>query len=66
MGNVNVKSEDLQKLIKDVELIKNILLEKTDEIELSDWAKKAIKEARNTPKEKYISHNEVKKKILAK
>ena len=51
----------LNKLVEDVELIKNILM---SEGELTDWAKQELIEARQR-KEK-ISHEEVEKRILAK
>ena len=55
--------EKLDKLAKDVELIKEFVL---PEGELTDWAKKELEEARKRPHSEYISLEEVKKKILAK
>ena len=58
--------KDILKMQKDIELIKEILLDEAGERELTDWAKNELEEARKTPKEEYISHEEVKKRILAK
>ncbi|MEK6880608.1 MAG: hypothetical protein AABY22_13410 [Nanoarchaeota archaeon] len=71
MENVNVKAEDLRKLIRDVAQIKEILIaEKEDremeEIELTDWAKKELEEARNRSEKEYVSLEDVKKRILSK
>ena len=51
--------DKLAKLVRDVELIKNILM---SEGELSDWARNELDEARR--RKTKISHSEVKKKIL--
>ncbi len=56
-------NKKLDRLVKDVELIKNIV---SEEGELTDWAKKELEEARKTPRSEYISHDEVKRRILAK
>jgi len=69
MENVNVKSEDLKKLMKDVAQIKEMLIaekkeRETEEIELTDWAKDELEEAR-TRKTK-ISHEEARKMLFAK
>lgn len=63
MSDVDIKHvhEDLIKLKNSVELVKNILAE---EYELSDSAKKALKEAREVPDKELISHGEVKKRFL--
>jgi len=71
MENVNVRVEDLRKLIRDVAQIKKILIaekekNEMEEVELTDWAKNELKIARETPEEEYISHEEVKKRILVK
>lgn len=55
--------KDLETLKRDVALIKHILCE---EGSLTDYAKKAIKIARVTPRAAYISHAEVKRRILRK
>lgn len=55
--------EDLIKIRRDMELIKNILL---SEGELTDYAKNELTEARMIAREKCLSHEEVKKRILAK
>ncbi len=56
-------NEKLAKISRDVELIKNILMSAG---ELSDWAKNQLEIARKTPRSEYISHEEVKKRILSK
>ena len=53
--------EDLEILKRDISVIKHILLE---EGELTEEAIKRLEEARKTPKEDYISHEELKKKLL--
>ncbi len=69
MENINVKTEDLRKLISDVAQIKEMLLaqkgeKEIEEIELTDWAKKELEEARKSKKK--ISHEEVERIILRK
>ena len=63
-----VKSEDLKKIKEDLELIKEILFYNKNiadpEGELSDWAKKELKEARETPEGEYVSSEEIKKEFL--
>lgn len=71
MEYVNVKSEDLKKLIEDVAQIKEIIMsqleeKEMEEIELTDWAKKELEEARNRPEKEYISLDDLKNKILSK
>ena len=73
METTNTKTsnpEDLKKLMEDVTLIKEILFFnkniKDPEGELSDWAKKEFKEARETPEEEYVSLEAVRKMILSK
>lgn len=61
-----IKKEDIERIKSDLEIIKNLLLRKDPEGELSDWAKKALKESRARPESEYISLEEVKRKILAK
>ena len=53
--------EEIKKLIIDVALIKNALL---NEGELTDWAKEELEDARK--RNRKISHEEVKKLILEK
>ena len=71
MENVNVKSEDLRKLIRDVAQIKEILIaekkeREMEEIELTDWAKSELEEARNRSEKEYVSLENVKKRIFSK
>ncbi len=59
MENVNVKAEDLKKLIRDVAQIKEMLVtekeeREMEEIELTDWAKKELEDARK--RKTKISH----------
>lgn len=53
--------KDLEELKQDMALIKHIL---SEEGKLSDYAKKSLGEARKTPDSEYISHKELKKRIL--
>lgn len=69
MEYINVKSEDLKKLIEDVAQIKEIIMSQVEEkemeeIELTDWAKKELEEARKR-KEK-ISHEKVREMLFTK
>ena len=69
MENVNIKTEDLKKLIRDVTQIKEMLIEEKEkremeEIELTDWAKNELEEARK--RKTKISHAEAKKMLFAK
>ena len=50
-----------QTTTKDVTLIKNILIE---EYELSDWAKKELREARKVPENELVDLEYVKKRLL--
>ncbi len=65
---VNVKATDLKVLIKGVEEIKALLISQQNcpdpEGELSDWAKKELEEARETPETDYISMEEIEKEFL--
>ena len=53
--------EDMEIVKKDIALIKHILIE---EGELTEEAVKDLEEARKTPKKEYISHEELKKRLL--
>ena len=66
MENVNVSAEDLKKLIRDVAQIKEMLAEEKGEIELTNWAKEELEEARNRSEKEYVSLENVKKRILSK
>ena len=63
MESVTIGKEDLKKLMRDVELIKNILV---SEGELSSWAKNELREARDIPDSENISIDALEKKIRAK
>jgi len=43
---------DIMELKKDIEFIKNAI---SENFELSDYAKKALKEARKTPESEYVN-----------
>jgi len=69
MENINVRVEDLKKLMRDVSQIKKILLSEREEkemkeIELTDWAKNELEEARK--KKTKISHEKAGKILFAK
>ena len=69
-SEIHLMREDLMKLRRDMEIVKKILISQKrvedDAGELTDWAKNEIEEARKTPESKYVSLEEVKKKILKK
>ena len=48
---LEVVNKNIERLYSEVELIKNIL---SEEYELSEWAKKELKKARETPESEYI------------
>ncbi len=56
-------NEKLARLVRDIELIKNILMA---EGELTDWAKNELGRARATSESEYIPIEESKKIILKK
>lgn len=69
MENINIRSEDLKKLIQDVTQIKEMLIAEKEakgmeEIELTAWAENELKEARN--RKVKISHEEARKMLFAK
>ncbi len=49
--DTNTLHRDMEKIRKDLELIKNILL---SEGELTEWAKNSLKEARKENESKYV------------
>ncbi len=64
-------NEKLAKLSRDVEIIKEMMIVQKEsgemeEIELTDWAKAELEEARKRPHSEKISHEEVKRMILEK
>ena len=65
-----IKHEDIQRLIEDVEMLKDIVLSNSNmedpEGELTDWAKEQLRIARATPLSEYISLEEVEKKIRSR
>ena len=68
MENINVKAEDLKKLMRDVAQIKEMLVTEKEEreIELTEWAKNELKDARNRSEKEYVALEDVKKRILSK
>jgi len=67
---IRINNSDFKRVMADIELIKHMLLAKNcpadSEGELSDWARKELAEARNTPDSENISLEEMEKLILAK
>lgn len=67
-GMMNVDANDVKQLVRNVEMIKAILLSHRSypdpEGELSDWAKRELAEARKTPDSELLSSEEVKKEFL--
>lgn len=63
MTDVEIKHmhEDIEVLKRDMAIIKHIL---SEEGELTEQAKKDLEEARKTPRSKFISHEDLKKKLL--
>jgi len=69
MENVNIKAEDLKKLIIDVAQIKEMLIEEREEIEMEEieltvWAKNELEEARK--RKAKISHEKAREILFAK
>mgnify|MGYP001611208961 FL=1 len=69
MGNVNVKADDLRKLMRDVTQIKEMLIaekeeREMEEVELTDWAKNELEEARE--RKTKISHEKAREMLFAK
>ena len=69
MESVNVRVDDLKKLMREVSQIKEILLserekKEIEEKELTDWAKKELEEARK--RKTKISHEKAGKMLFAK
>jgi len=69
MESVNVKTEDLKKLIKDVAQIKEMLMAEKEErameeIELTDWARNGLEEARK--RKTKISHEKARELLFTK
>jgi len=64
MENINIDSKDLKKLIEDIAQIKEMLIKEREEkeleeIELTNWAKNELKEAR--ARKRKISNKEIKR-----
>jgi len=60
--NQPINAKELRSLIRDVALIKNVLL--NEDGELTDWAKKELAEARRIPNSENVSLEEVEKMII--
>ena len=63
MATQTIKQEDIEKIKADLELIKNLLLKRDPEGELSDWAKNELSKARAEVKENYTSLENLRKEI---
>ena len=71
MENEILKTEDLKRLMRDVTQIKEMLIaekeeREMEEIELTNWAKKELEEARKRPEKEYVLLEDIKKRILSK
>lgn len=55
------KNKELEQLKRDVAIIKHIL---SEEGKLNPRTRRALEQARQTPENEYISHKELKKRIL--
>lgn len=71
MESIRVNAEDLKHLIKEVSQIKEMLIaekerKESEEVELTDWAKKELEESRKRSESESISLEDSKKKILSK
>ena len=69
MENVNVKAEDLRKLMRDVTQIKEMLIAEKEEremkeVELTEWAKNELEEARK--RKTKISHEKAREMLFTK
>ena len=53
---LEVINKNIEKLYNEVELIKNIL---SEERELSEWAKKELERARETPETEYVDLKDI-------
>ena len=53
---LEVINKNIEKLYNEVELIKNIL---SEERELSEWAKKELERARETPETEYVDLEDI-------
>ncbi len=58
--------QEMHEVKTEVHEVKEMHIQLDDEGELTEEAKERIEKARKTPISQYISHEEVKKKILAK
>jgi hypothetical protein len=62
-SEIKALRQDVKLVLREIEVIKNVVL---DDGEMTDWAKKELEEARKIPRSEYISHDEVKRRILKK
>ena len=58
---INHIHSDLEELKQDLAVIKHIL---SEEGKLTEYAKKQLAEARATPDSEYVSHQELRKRVL--
>jgi len=69
MENMNLNQEILNQISQmriDIEFIKEKLEDDFEEVELTDWAKKELDEARKIPDSEMISLEDIEKNILSK
>jgi len=69
MENINLKADDFNKLMKEIAQIKEMLIaqkeeREIEEIELTDWAKNELEEARK--RKTKISHEKAREMLFAK
>ena len=60
---IKINAHDLVQLRKNVELIKNILIARDEEGELTNWARKELQEAREESEENSISLDDLRVEI---
>ena len=69
MENINLKADDFNKLMKEIAQIKEMLIaqkeeREIEEIELTDWTKNELEEARK--RKTKISHEKAREMLFAK
>lgn len=56
---IKINENEFKQLVKDVAVIKSILINNDSEGELSDWAKNELKKAKEESEEEYTDLNEL-------
>ena len=59
-----ISKKDIEQIKNDLQIIKNMLLIKDPEGDLSEWAIKELEKAKKVPESECLSHEEVKRLIL--